>query len=139
MDEVSSGLTVFFSAPFWIGIFEQVCNGELPTSKVTFGSEPKDYEVYEFIQRNYYKLRFSPAVAVDMDRAKKRNPKRVQREIHKQVNNIGIGTKSQQALKMQQEQMKTERKAIKREKREAEKKRQFDLKQQKKKKKHRGR
>ena len=139
MDKVSSVLTVLFSDPFWIGVFEQVCNGELLVSKVTFGSEPKDYEVYEFIQRNYYKLRFSPAVAIAADRVKKRNPKRVQREIHKQVTDLGIGTKSQQALKMQQEQIKIERRSINREKREIEKKRQFDLKQQKKKKKHRGR
>lgn len=68
-----------------------------------------------------------------------RNPKRVRREVHKQVQNTGIGTKSQQALKLQQEQLKTERKAVSRERREAEKQRQFELKQRKKKEKHRGR
>ena len=51
----------------------------------------------------------------------------------------GIGTKSQQALKLQQEQLKTERKTVSREQREAEKQRQFELKQQKRKEKHRGR
>ncbi len=68
-----------------------------------------------------------------------RNPKRIQREVRKQVQNIGIGTKSQQALKLQPEQLKTERKAVKREQREAEKQRQFELKQEKSKEKHRGR
>ena len=68
-----------------------------------------------------------------------RNPKRIQREVRKQVQNTGIGTKSQQALKLKQEQFKTERKAVSREKREAEKQRQFELKQQKRKEKHRGR
>ena len=68
-----------------------------------------------------------------------RNPKRIQREVHRYVEKSGIGTKSQQALKLQQEQMKTERKTIGREQREAEKERQFELKQQKKKEKHRGR
>ena len=62
-----------------------------------------------------------------------RNPKRVQRDVRKQVQNTGIGTKSQQALRLQQEQLKTERKTVSREQREAEKKRQFELKQQKKK------
>lgn len=33
------------------------------------------------------------------------NPNRIQREVRKQVQNIGIGTKSQQALKLQQEQL----------------------------------
>ena len=46
---------------------------------------------------------------------------------------------SQQALKLQQEQLKTERKAVSREQREAEKQLQFELKQQKRKEKHRGR
>ena len=44
--------------------------------------------------------------------------------------------KSQQALKLQQEQLKTERKTMSREQREAEKQRQFELRQQKRKAKH---
>lgn len=60
-----------------------------------------------------------------------RNPKRVQRQVRKQVQNIGIGTKSQKDLKLQQEQLKIERKTVKRERREAEKQRSFELKQQK--------
>ena len=68
-----------------------------------------------------------------------RNPKRVQREVRKQVQNTGIGTKSQQALQLQQEQLKTERKIVSREQKEAEKQRQFELKRQKRKEKHRGR
>ena len=68
-----------------------------------------------------------------------RNPKRVQREVRKQVQNTGIGTKSQQALKLQQEQLKTERKNVSREQRAAERQRQFELKQQKRKEKRRGR
>lgn len=78
------------------------------------------------------------AVAADVKEAG-RNPKRVQREVRKQVQNMGIGTKSQQALKLQQEQFKVERRAISREQREVEKQRQFELKQQKRKEKHRGR
>ena len=66
-----------------------------------------------------------------------RNPKQVQREVWKQVQNTGIGTKSRQVLKLQQEQLKTERKIVSREQREAEKQRQFELKQQKRKEKHR--
>ena len=68
-----------------------------------------------------------------------RNPKRIQREVRKQVQNVGIGTKSQQALKLQQEQLKIERKIVSREQREVEKQRQFEMKQQKRKEKHRGR
>ncbi len=66
--------------------------------------EPKDYEVYDLVLKNYYRLRFSSAVATDVKEAGC-NPKRVQREVRKQVQNTGIGTKSQQALKLQQGQV----------------------------------
>ena len=136
---IASGkLTVFFEEPFWVGVFECISESRLSVCKVTFGAEPKDYEIYDFVLKNYYRLRFSPAVATDVKETA-RNPKRVQREARKQVESIGIGTKSQQALKLQQEQLKTERKAVSREQREAEKERQFELKQQKRKEKHRGR
>ena len=138
MDKVSGKLTVFFEEPFWVGVFESVSDGKLSVCKVTFGVEPKDYEVYDFVLKNYYRLRFSPAVATDVKEAG-RNPKRVQREVRKQIQNTGIGTKSQQALKLQQEQLKTERKTMSRERQEAEKQRQFELRQQKRKEKHRGR
>ena len=138
MDKVSGRLTVFFEEPFWTGVFERISDGKLSVCKVTFGAEPKDYEVYDFVLKNYYELRFSPAVATDVKETG-RNPKRIRREVRKQVQNTGIGTKSQQALKLQQEQSKTEHKTMSREQREAEKQRQFELKQQKRKKKHRGR
>ena len=51
---------------------------------------------------------------------------------------IGIGTKSQQALKLQQEQNKQERKEKRRKKKEAEEQRMFELKQRKKREKHKG-
>ena len=137
MDKVSGKLTVFFEEPFWVGVFERVSEGRLSVCKVTFGAEPKDYEVYDFVLKNYYRLRFSPAVATDVKEAG-RNPKRVQREVRKQVLNTGIGTKSQQALKLQQEQLKIERKIVCREQREAEKERRFELRKIKRKEKHRG-
>ena len=111
-------------------VFERVSDGKLFVCKVTFGTEPKDYGVYDFGLKNYYRLRFSPAVA---------NPKRVQREMRKQVQNVGKGTKSQQALKLQQEQLKTELKIVSWERRETEKQRKFELKQQKRQEKTRGR
>ena len=63
MDKVSCRLTVFFEEPFWIGVFERISEGRLSVYKVTFGVEPKDYEIYDFVLRNYYQLRFSPAMA----------------------------------------------------------------------------
>ena len=106
MDKVSGRLTVFFEEPFWIGVFERISEGKLSVCKVTFGAEPKDYEVYDFVLRNYCRLKFSPAVATDVKEAG-RNPKRVQREVRKQIQNTGIGTKSQQALKLQKEKLRS--------------------------------
>jgi hypothetical protein len=137
MDRASGKLTVFFEEPFWVGVFECVSDGQMSVCKVTFGTEPKDYEVQEFILGKYYKLKFSPAVKIEV-RKTADNPKRRQRDAHKLVQNSGIGTRSQQALQMQREEMKIERKRISKEEKNAEKQRQFDLKQQKRKEKHRG-
>ena len=137
MDRVSGKLTIYFEDPFWVGVFERIENRKLSVAKVTFGMEPKDYDVLEFINRNYYHLQFSPAVETVVKDTKK-NPKRAQRDAKKQTLETGIGTKSQQALKLQQEQNKQERKVRSREQREAENQRLFELKQIKKKEKHRG-
>jgi len=136
--EEQTKLTVFFDKPFWVGVFERIENGKLSVAKVTFGAEPKDYEVYMFIQKHYYDLRFSPAVAAIVKEAKP-NPKRIHRDIKKSLAKTGIGTKSQQALKLQQEQNKQAQKSKSREQKLAEAERLFELKQQKKKEKHRGR
>lgn len=137
MDKVSGKLTVYFEEPFWIGIFERIEDGKLSVAKVTFGAEPKDYEIQEYIQRYYFSLKFSPAVDTVVKETK-RNPKRIQREAKKQMQETGIGTKSQQSLKLQQEQNKQERKVRSREKREADQLRMFEQKQQKKREKHKG-
>ena len=91
----------------------------------------KDCEVYGFLMENYYRLQFSPAVEFSL-REMRRSSKRRQKEAGRQTAAVGIGTKSQQALQMQREAVKTERRIISREQKEAEKQRQFELKQQKK-------
>lgn len=138
MDKVSVRLTVFFEEPFWVGVFERISGGGLSACRVVFGAEPKEYEVYDFIQEHYAALRFSPAVAAAAKGAG-RNPKRILRQARRQMEGTGVGTKAQQALKLQQEQRKTERVSARRDRREAEREQRFELKQQKKKEKHRGR
>ena len=138
MDKVSVRFSVFFEEPFWVGVLERETDGKLSASKVTFGAEPKDYEVYEFLRKNYYRLRFSPAVEAAA-KVSRKNPKRILREVRRQIRNTGISTKSQQALKLQQEEGKLERKVLSREAREEKAQQRFEQKQQKKKEKHRGR
>ena len=134
-----SSLTIMFENPFWTGLYERIDGDKYEVCKITFGAEPKDYEVYDFLLNNWHRLNFSPPIKTDKIEERKINPKRIQREINSQLENRGIGTKAQQALKLQHEQCKTERKVQSREQKEAEKERQYAIRQEKKKAKHRGR
>ncbi len=128
MEESSVKLTVFFEAPFWVGIFERTEGQGLQVAKVTFGQEPKDGEVLACLLEGYHRISYSPAVAMEL-KPMAANPKRRQRQAAKQMQSTGLGTKSQQALAAQREEMKVQRRQVSREQREAEKQRQFDLKQ----------
>ena len=89
------------------------------------------------VLKHYYDLQFSPAVETIVKKDKK-NPKRVLRDVKKQLQNNGIGTKSQQALKLQHELKKEEYKSNSKHKKQMDAEQKFKLKQQKKKAKHRG-
>ena len=138
MKKISGKLTVFFENPFWVGIFENFENDNLSVCKVTFGSEHKEYEIYDFILKKFYNLRFSNEMKSNF-REKAKNPKRRQREIKKELQSKKFLKKSEEILKLQYKENKKERKIKTKEEKEAEKQRKFLLKQEKKKKKHRGR
>ena len=125
-------LTILFEDPFWIGLYERFDEDKYEVCKITFGAEPKDYEVYEFLLKNWGKLQFSPPIKTELAEERKINPKRMQREINNHLQNRGIGTKAQQALKLQHEQNKLARKTKSREQREAEQERQYAFRQDKK-------
>jgi hypothetical protein len=139
MTRVKAQLSVFFEEPFWIGIYERMEENRIEACKITFGSEPKDYEVYRFLNENWKRLVFSPPVLGDNLEDRRINPKRMQREIARQLQDPGVGTKAQQALKALQEEKKAERKTQSKLRKEEKKERQFELRQQKKKEKHKGR
>ena len=134
---MKTSLTVYYEDPFWVGVFERTDEGKYSVCKVTFGAEPTDAELWEFVQRHYTKLTFSPAEDADV-RQPADNPKRRQRSARKLLSAAGVGTKAQQALQKQREEQKTERKEKSRELRETEMQRRFALRQQKKKEKRRG-
>lgn len=137
VNEICGALTVYFEDPFWVGVFERTENEKLSACKVTFGAEPKDYEVWEFVLRHYYELKFSPSIAAERKQFAD-NPKRRVRNAKRKLQNVGIGTKSQQALAARREETKTERKKVGKERRAAEQQRRFELKQQKRQEKHKG-
>jgi hypothetical protein len=136
---LSGQLTVFFEDPFWVGVFERSCEGQIQVCKVTFGPEPKGAELYEFVTTFYHRLEFSEPIVDDKAISHKRiNPKRLQRQIQQATREKGVRTKAQEAIQLQRESQKLERKQKTKAKREAEKKLAFELKQHKKKQKKRG-
>lgn len=137
MDKISGKLTVYFEEPFWVGVFELVFDGNLSVCKITFGAEPKEYEVLDCVLKHYCKRKPSPAVEIEKKQTAD-NPKRRQRNAKKLLKNSGTGTKAQQAFQMQREELKLERRQMNKEQKEAEKLRQFQMKQQKRKEKHKG-
>ncbi|MGM9536987.1 MAG: YjdF family protein [Candidatus Onthomonas sp.] len=137
MQRAQLTLQVIFEEPFWIGVFERWEDGQLSVCKVTFGKEPRDFEVYELICSGFYRLKFSPPVRAELRPAPK-NPKRVQREARRQTEPAGLGTKSQQALQLQREAQKTMRQERTRDQKEQEARRRFALRQEKRREKHRG-
>lgn len=138
MNKVQIKLKVLFDGAFWIGVFERVIDNKLEVAKVTFGAEPKDIEIYNFILYKYQYLKFSNGIYINKKTHKEINPKRMKRLVKKQFEK-SLGTKSQQALKLQQEQNKINRKSIYKQKKEDLLKLKFEMKQKKRQQKHKGR
>ena len=133
-----TSLTILFEDPFWVGLYEREWEGRYEAAKITFGAEPRDCEVYAFLLENWRHLRFSPALTAAGTAERRLSPKRLRRQARQAVENAGIGTRAQQAIKMQREEQKTKRQTENRERRAEEKERQFALRQEKKRQKRRG-
>jgi hypothetical protein len=130
-------LTVLFDLPFWIGVFEREEDGKYSVARTVFGAEPKDHEILEFLLRHFDRLKFSTPKE-DAPKEKKMNPKRLQREVKKEMLKTGIVSKAQDAIRLEQEKTKKSRKVKSKAQRDVEKQADFDFKQAKKKKKLRG-
>lgn len=137
MEDPSLTLTLFHDGQFYVGIFERREGKQLSACRVVFGAEPKDGEIMDFLNKDFRRLSFSPKVKEER-KPLPVNPKRLQREIARQVNSIGTSTKSQQALQLQREQNKAVRQEKSRRQREEERRAAYRLRQEKKKEKHRG-
>lgn len=139
MKPARSTLTVTFEAPFWIGLYEREEEGLYQVCKITFGAEPKEYEVYDFLLSHWRDLSFSPPIPAEDRALSKPNPKRLQREITKQLRAPATSTKAQQAIQLQREQRAQAHKARARQHKAEEQARQHALRREKHKEKHRGR
>ncbi len=138
MDKTKFTFTVFFDGKFYQGVYERNDGIKYEVCRFIFGKEPKDYEIYNFMLKNFVNMRFSPYFQADFSADKHINPKRLQRLIKRQTANSGIGTKAQQAIKLMREQNKALSKKSRRLRNNEHKERMFIIKQEKKKEKRKG-
>ena len=131
-------LTVWFADPFWVGVYEREAEGRLEVCRHTFGAEPKDGEVWQWLLSAWRGLDFSPAVEAPRRPSGRENPKRVRRQARNRPEKTGVGTKAQQALQLQREARRAERAQRHRQRDAAEEERRFRLRQEKKKEKRGG-
>ena len=130
---------MFFEEPFWVGLYQRWSGPKLEVAKITFGAEPKDGEVYQFLLEHWKRLSFSPPVEQEIPEERRVNPKRARREIQRKELSARPGTKSQQALALQRETAKASRQEDARQRKEREREEKFQIRQRKRKEKHRGR
>lgn len=134
--------TVFFDPPYWVGVLEEQRGDLLFAARHIFGSEPSDQEVYQVILNDLDSLRdrMSTGLPVENPLAQKRiNPKRAQREARRALQESGVSTKAQEAMRLQWEQTKQERKVTTRAERDAHQAHKREVARRKAQQKHRGR
>lgn len=135
-----SKLTVRFEDPFWVGIIEVEDEEGYRVARHVFGAEPTTPEVLRFVCDKWRELRFTDGIRIQVEQAKRVNPKRLRRMIEKEIRSSARrGTKAQQALAEQREAAKGESEALSRARREERRRERFAKKTEKRKRKHRGR
>ena len=113
MDRNAGSFTVLFQPPFWVGIAERWDKEGYSAARVVFGAEPTDARIYEWLEEEWYRLRFTQE--------------------------RGVSTRAQEALSRQREQEGLARKRDAQERREQQRQEKYLLRQQKKRAKKRGR
>lgn len=139
MDRNVGSFTVLFQPPFWVGIAERWGAEGYSAARVVFGPEPTDAQIYQWLEREWHRLNFSPAAEGERPIPVRKNPKREQREAHAATRARRTGTRVQEALSRQREQEGLARKRAGRSRREQERQAKYLLRQQKKREKKRGR
>lgn len=109
---VSVEFEVFHDGRFWVGVLTVHTDIGVQASRVVFGAEPSDAELYDFLQKNGHRLLreadTNPSVSDAARSLPTRNPKRAARESARAVRR-GLSTASQEALNRAREQAATVR------------------------------
>lgn len=140
-EQCSIKATVLLDGSFWVGLFERNDRKGYAVVRQVFGSEPTDAELYAFISEHFAKLKFSEPQHFKLI-IKRKNPKRIQREVRREMEKIKQGlpsaTHAQEVLRIDLEKKKKAKKIISKIEKETLLERKFQLKQAKRKKKQRG-
>lgn len=138
--EVSSTLKVYHDGQFWVGMVEHVERAELSVAHVVFGAEPSNEEIYAWVLEHWSSLQLSEAcVSVDSRSGRMAgNPKRRAREVAKAMKARGTSTTSQLALARERERAKGEARSARRLSHEQNKRERWELRCEKRRRKHRG-
>ena len=139
MDRNVGSFTVLFQPPFWVGIAERWGAEGYSAARVVFGPEPTDAQIYQWLEREWHRLNFSPAAEGERPAAERKNPKRAQREAQAATRDRGVSTRAQEALSRQREQRGLVCKEQARGRREQQRQEKYLLRQEKKRAKKRGR
>lgn len=133
--------TILLDGSFWVGIFERTDKAGYAVARKIFGVEPSDGELYEFVLHNFDELKFGAPQEFKLV-IKRMNPKRVQREVRREMQKIKENsrpsTHAQDYMREELEKNKKEKRSRSKQEKEARKEKQFLLKQEKRKDKHRG-
>lgn len=134
-------VTVLLENTFWVGLFERKDDEGYAVARQIFGSEPTDAELYEFILTNYERLKFTEPQDFKLV-IKRKKYKRMQREVRHEMKNARKNstnvTHAQEVLRVELEKKKKIKKTSSKTAKENILERKFKLKQEKKKRKHRG-
>ncbi|MDN5973231.1 YjdF family protein [Bifidobacterium crudilactis] len=137
----SASSAVYFDGSMWVCVCERVTSQGLQACRIVFGSEPKEYEVFAYLQRHYFELDFSPAVDADLrpSRGSKHvNPKRLKRLAARAMGNDAVSTKAQEALSKGRDRAKISRSKVSRSQRLSDEARRRTLRTEKHREKHKG-
>lgn len=134
-------VTVLIENSFWVGIFERNDDDGYAVARQIFGGEPSDAELHDFVLSHFDELKFTEPHEFQLI-IKRKSPKRMLREVRKEMEKAKKGlpnvTHAQDILRVDLEKRKKIKKTVSKAEKEALLEKKFQIKQDKRKKKHRG-
>ncbi|MBU9797566.1 DUF2992 family protein [Staphylococcus aureus] len=134
-------LSIFYNGQFFVALVEYRMENKSKFIQYTFGNEPDDIEVLDFIHHQLVEMIDDvQTIVYTKNKSRKVNPKKLQRQIAKEQKKPKYSTQAQIAIKEELELKKKQKQKRKhyKEKRDAFQKRKREIKKVKAKEKHKG-